>query len=632
MPADAITGSLAAATRARLTVLVVSLATAAHPSHAADAPSWVEVNTAQRDRLEEVAAGGFLWDHGAGTGPVSRAYLSADTDRRLRRLGWDLRRVTPQQTRGSRRSADVTAGLVALGTRAARGGIQHLGASREGRPIEAIWLGQPPGSGAIVHRVLGAHHGDEPISADLVLSFAERLVQGDGLDEAVTALLDASTIWLVAAVNPDGLDSGSRFNAAGVDLNRNYGHMWSKQAFASGSAPFSEPETEAIRVHGLYNRPLGGLALHSGAENIGYVWNHSTTPTADRPLLARLAHRYAELTEQDAFWVTNGAQWYVSQGDCNDWAYGEHGTLDFTVEVSEHKSPAADRAEVLINAHTEAMLQWLSIEPHHSGRVMDTAGSGLDARVSLVDIGGTELGWVRTDPVSGVFHLYRTQGATSPPLSRIEVSSYGFARTSIPSKADLLDVVLQHDETTHTPTPTVLFGGSGQVELPVFFDGLVTLTQPGSDRVVRSVRGRTLELEGLPSGLWNMELPDGSVLPRIIASADASLSSLDQLEPLGDGARAFLLTGPKRPLCELPIARVHEPEAWSRICPPDGHMDLVVVSGTAHLVWSDWPHTVAPKHVGASPQPQGCGCAQRRAPTPLSVVLWSLALAWSRRR
>ena len=65
-------------------------------------------------------------------------------------------------------------------------------------------------------------------------------------------------LWIVPNLNPDGFARGTRQNAHGVDLNRNWGAMWKPiggpgSAQYSGPRPWSEPETRAARA--LVERP-----------------------------------------------------------------------------------------------------------------------------------------------------------------------------------------------------------------------------------------------------------------------------------------------------------------------------------------------------------------------------------------
>jgi murein peptide amidase A len=114
--------------------------------------------------------------------------------------------------------------------------------------------------------VVGGVHGDEP-ETTAVLSAALRCLAPWSLACAV-----------VLAANPDGLLSGTRANADGVDLNRNFAtldwspaetlHAWEldgppEVVLSTGTAAASEPETRALV--GLVERfqPAALVALHA---------------------------------------------------------------------------------------------------------------------------------------------------------------------------------------------------------------------------------------------------------------------------------------------------------------------------------------------------------------------------------
>jgi protein MpaA len=128
--------------------------------------------------------------------------------------------------------------------------------------------------------ILAAHHGDEP-ETTVLLSTALRSVPPDQLKCAV-----------VLAANPDGLARGTRGNAGGVDLNRNFPttnwrpgpvlHCWfddepKSVELGTGDAPNSEPETKALLdlVHSI--SPAAIISIHS---RLACVDDPNATPLA----------------------------------------------------------------------------------------------------------------------------------------------------------------------------------------------------------------------------------------------------------------------------------------------------------------------------------------------------------------
>jgi N-acetylmuramoyl-L-alanine amidase len=132
---------------------------------------------------------------------------------------------------------------------AAQGGTV-IGRSAEGRPITALRVGSPRARVKVL--VVGAVHGNEP-AGRAVVDRLRRLRPPRG-----------TALWLIEDANPDGSAAGSRHNAAGVDLNRNFPYRWRHQdgIYESGSGPASEPETQAIQRFVERERPRITLWYH----------------------------------------------------------------------------------------------------------------------------------------------------------------------------------------------------------------------------------------------------------------------------------------------------------------------------------------------------------------------------------
>jgi N-acetylmuramoyl-L-alanine amidase len=112
-----------------------------------------------------------------------------------------------------------------------------IGRSVNGLPIRARWVG--PSRAPRVVLVVGEIHGSEPAGRAIV-----RRLRAQHRPDGVALLL-------VETANPDGGRAGTRWNARGVDLNRNFPFGWEPggvpfYAYHSGPAPLSEPESSAL--------------------------------------------------------------------------------------------------------------------------------------------------------------------------------------------------------------------------------------------------------------------------------------------------------------------------------------------------------------------------------------------------
>jgi len=103
--------------------------------------------------------------------------------------------------------------------------LYELGQSVQGRILWGLKISDNPDSeeNEPEVRICGLHHGNEYMSAELPLNLALLLVQNYSSDPTITELVDNREIWIIPMVNPDGREAGTRYNAHGVDLNRNYG-------------------------------------------------------------------------------------------------------------------------------------------------------------------------------------------------------------------------------------------------------------------------------------------------------------------------------------------------------------------------------------------------------------------------
>jgi hypothetical protein len=94
-----------------------------------------------------------------------------------------------------------------------------IGHSAQGRPIAVTHRGDPNAPTSVL--VVGSIHGNET-AGHAVIAQLRRMPVPAGVQ-----------LWLVRTANPDGVAHGTRQNARGVDLNRNFPRRW-----RGGGRPF----------------------------------------------------------------------------------------------------------------------------------------------------------------------------------------------------------------------------------------------------------------------------------------------------------------------------------------------------------------------------------------------------------
>lgn len=142
---------------------------------------------------------------------------------------------------------------------------RRIGTSRSGAPIELRAF--PLTKARLL--VFGGIHGDEPASVDAAAELAGRRMEaaadrragdtGDGDGDG--------RLWVLPALNPDGLHAGRKNSASDVDLNRNFPARTFSRAHAPGydpgPAPLSEPETAALARFIDEERVGAVVAIHA---------------------------------------------------------------------------------------------------------------------------------------------------------------------------------------------------------------------------------------------------------------------------------------------------------------------------------------------------------------------------------
>lgn len=209
-----------------------------------------------------------------------------------------------------------------------------LGTSLEGRAIEAYQFGDGPRDLVLVGAIHGGYELNTAILSELLIAHFQAFPE---------QVLPNIHLWIIPLANPDGAARGrdieGRFNANGVDLNRNWGCEWSETAFLRddpvdpGPRPFSEPETLLLRAFFLAIAPDVVLFYHSAAGGVFLGACGSSVPPA---WLGETLENSSGYPYQESF------DFYEVTGDASNWL-AERGVASAVIELYTRSEPEFER-------------------------------------------------------------------------------------------------------------------------------------------------------------------------------------------------------------------------------------------------------------------------------------------------
>jgi predicted deacylase len=209
-----------------------------------------------------------------------------------------------------------------------------IGQSTENRRLSVLRIGQ----GAQTILLVGGIHGGW--ESNTVTLMNELIAYFSDHPEDIAPGI---SLAILPVLNPDGLSLGrvaeGRFNANGVDLNRNWGcdwaptGYWGDQQVDAGSEPFSEPESAALADYILINQPAAVLIYHSAANG---VFAGACDGDHGSQVLGHIYGAAANYPSDEAFSA------YQITGDASNWIDGQ-GIPAVTIELQSWDAPEFDR-------------------------------------------------------------------------------------------------------------------------------------------------------------------------------------------------------------------------------------------------------------------------------------------------
>ncbi len=194
----------------------------------------------------------------------------------------------------------------------------------------------------------GALHAREVITPEIVLSFARWLLDSMATSEVARHIVEKRETWIIPLLNPDGYyynqissptgggmwrknrhDNGD--GTMGVDLNRNYPHMWgfddigsspvSSEETYRGPSAGSEPETQATMAFIDSREFRSSLSFHSYGNLYLLPWGWTYDLPVHNDWFLRVGYRYAR--GNSYIYGPGATAIYPTNGDTDDWLYGD---------------------------------------------------------------------------------------------------------------------------------------------------------------------------------------------------------------------------------------------------------------------------------------------------------------------
>ena len=134
-----------------------------------------------------------------------------------------------------------------------------IGRSVEQRPIDYSVIGR----GGDTVLIIASIHGNESAGTPMLNHFISHLANNP-------SLLKGRRVVILPMANPDGVAHNKRFNANGVDLNRNFAAENRENNQTNGQYALSEPESQVIEYLIGHFRPDRIVTYHQPLDCIDY--------------------------------------------------------------------------------------------------------------------------------------------------------------------------------------------------------------------------------------------------------------------------------------------------------------------------------------------------------------------------
>lgn len=312
-------------------------------------------------------------------------------------------------------------------------------------------------------------HGNEVVGFDMCVRLIQQLTSQYGTNTRITNIVNNTELWICPMSNPDGYVNQQRYNAAGIDINRNF-PMPTGNQHPDGET--TQPETQAMMDFGnAHNINMSGM-FHGGAYVVNYLWDYTTTVCPDNAVVVQGALAYADHnptlhnSTEFANGITEGAEWYTITGSWQDWNYGYTDAIDYTLEIGDYWPDQSTLDGYWAN-NQESMLSLIEfVQKGVNGTVTNSDGAPLEATITVTNNAKI----MHTDSAVGDYHRLLLPGTYT-----LTAAATGYIAQSLPVAVPLTGRITQNF--VLAPATAVDFSGTvvNNQGIPVS-GALVTLT------------------------------------------------------------------------------------------------------------------------------------------------------------
>jgi hypothetical protein len=250
--------------------------------------------------------------------------------------------------------------------------------------------------------LVGCHHAREIGTPTVALDTLDRLLNGYGVNQNITDLVNKYEIWIVPVWNPDGYEyvfttnnlwrknrrnNGSSF---GVDLNRNYAFGWSSACAGSttassdtykGPSAGSEPETQLMTAFSNAKRFTKVIDYHSFGREVLYAY-----ACLNHPLQTWIGQEAAAISSASGY--SGATRSPSANGEHPDDQLAYRGAYAFLTEIGTAFQPtytsAQNEAAQLWNGNLHILNRAIPVSGH-----VTRAGTSLPVQATITVTGLT---------------------------------------------------------------------------------------------------------------------------------------------------------------------------------------------------------------------------------------------------